>query len=221
MTPHERVRTAITGGTLDRKPIIVWSQSPGHDADCVAVGYESLRHALDTHPNQLVLAQVYSPIGRATRTSVPLLRIFEDNPLEGDKLLSEIALEAGNVIDLALEMGAAGIFYRLDGAYQSLMTPMQYGGHFLEHDRALLERAKGAEFNLLQIEGEEPIYFDAVSDLPAHAVTWNRHLTGLDIETARAAWPKAIALDQIEADMIFVKSYEMARDMLGDESSQK
>lgn len=107
-------------------------------------------------------------------------------PKEAGSLLDAAVDSVRSFMKLALDAGADGIFYRLNGATSRESTPMQYGGHFLEHDRKLLEEVKGAPLNVLYVVGgEEDVYLDFVSDLPARLFAWDSVATGMDSATIR------------------------------------
>lgn len=198
----------LTGQQLEERPSIVWSSSPGHYADVVTTARVELRHALKTHPDQLVLVEVTSPLGLALRRDIDLIGLLSSDPSFGEIKLEELKTEVSWAIVESLEEGAHGIFYRLDGAYPGVCTPMQYGGHFLEVDRELLSMAEGAQFNLVYIEGEGEIYFDFVADLPCNAFSWSSAHNEINIHQARTMTPAKIALDHEEADIFFARSYD-------------
>ncbi|MBS1706994.1 MAG: hypothetical protein JST40_14100 [Armatimonadetes bacterium] len=208
MTSRERIRSAINGESIDRKPAVVWSASPGHRCDVVISALDTLEQAIETHPDQVVIVEIYGPFGRSTRRGVNLTKILSGDPSAGGEALKRVKDEVRGDITEALQRGAHGVFYRLDGAYPSANTPMEYGGHYLEMDRELLEAAADADFNLIYVEGEEDIYLDFVADLPAHAITWSSRHVEIPVRSARAMARGLVALDNPEADIFFARSQD-------------
>jgi hypothetical protein len=89
--------------------------------------------------------------------------------------------EAGaELIDQALADGlteatstpvADGFWYLLSAASPEWASPMEYGGHLLEADRAVLRALADRAPVCLAVVGEDP-YFDALVDLPAAVRVW-------------------------------------------------
>ncbi|MBL8087873.1 MAG: hypothetical protein JNM85_07365 [Chthonomonas sp.] len=212
MTARERVDTVLSGGTVRPHASLVWSASPGHQSDIVTCELREIAHARSTHPDQLLLVEIYNPYGRAIRSGCDINAVLEESPSKGDAVLAQHVAEAEEDIREALANGADGIFYRLDGAYAGACTPMQYGGHFLELDRALLDGVPAGSVRLLHIMGETEIFLDFVADLPAEFVNWDQAHQTVSLATARALCKGKLALDHVDADLFFARSYdEIAR----------
>lgn len=208
MDGRERLVLAARGGPVDRQPVLVWSESPGHEADGIVVSLAGLADALRTHPDQLVLAEVVSPFGLAKRLGVDLNEVLRDDPAKGEAMLTQFAAEVREDMSLALERGADGIYYRLDGAYPDASSPMQYGGHYLEVDRSLLTEIRDARLNILFVEGGEETYYDCLTDLPAHAFAWDLKQSGVSVEAMRTMRPGAVAVPSKEADILLLPSFD-------------
>lgn len=208
MDGQERLVLAARGGPVDRQPVLVWSESPGHEADGIVVSLAGLVDALRTHPDQLVLAEIVSPFGLAKRLGVDLNEVLRDDPAKGEAMLTHYASEVKEDIALALERGADGVFYRLDGAYPDASSPMEYGGHYLEIDRALLSEIGDARLNVLFVEGGEETYYDCLTDLPAHVFAWDMKQSGVSVETMRTMRPGAIAAPSQDADVLLLQSFD-------------
>lgn len=186
---------------------IVWSKSPGHQADVIVCDPGEVALAIETHPGQQVLAEIHSPLTRAIRRDSDLLETLDADPELGAERLEALVAESQSEITAALEAGASGIFYVLEGACPDHTTPMQYGGHFLELDRRLLESAAGADLNVLFCGGQE-VYFDFLADLPTHAISWDNTRNDLPIQSARVMTRAKIALDHLEADLFLARSFD-------------
>lgn len=208
MTCVERVLAAIRGEQVTPRPSIVWSASPGHHADIVLTDFPNLEETLATHPGQVVLCEVMSPMGRAILLDIDLNAQLQQNPAQGGKVLEDLVLATNTEIKNALDEGAHGIFYRLDGAYPAASTPMEYGGHYLEHDREILANAAAPVTNLLFVEGEGEIYLDFVADLPAELIGWNAGRATVNFHSAQPMCRGKIALDHPEADFFLATTYD-------------
>lgn len=179
MTSRERLAIVALGGATDRRPVIALDASPG--ADAVAVPLDRVGAALRESPETAVLAVVLSPLARAIRDNVPLVRALTEQPEHGHRTLDKLANETKTDLKAASESGADGVLYVLDGASPAHTTPMEYGGFFLEIDRSLLTEFSGLRFNVLYVAGLQDPYLDFVSDLPAHALAWE---PGANVELA-------------------------------------
>ncbi len=167
MTGRERIVAAARGGEVDRKPIILWGDWSDLADACV------LPIDQTTNSDSVArLALVNSPLSRAMKNGEDLNASLANNPEVGNARLDALVEETRVEMQSALEAGADGIAYYLDGAYPAATTPMQFGGFYLERDRELLETVQDARFNLIFIEGTEEVYLDSVSDLPADALAW-------------------------------------------------
>ncbi len=118
------------------------------------------------------LALVVSPLGKAMRDGEQLLSLIESDPTAGAKRVSELEAETRKEMSDAIARGAIGIFYFLDGACPDTTTPMQYGGHFLEVDRRLMQEIEST-FNVVYVNGKTEPYIDFVSDLAATGFAWD------------------------------------------------
>ena len=100
----------------------------------------------------------------------------------------------------ALDNGAVGVFYELHGANAGQCTPMEYGGLFLERDRAFLEAVADAPCNFLYVNGKEP-YLDFVSDLPARVFAWDAAASGISVQEVKTMRSGCLMADADAADI--------------------
>ncbi|HRI43137.1 MAG TPA: hypothetical protein PLL78_02865 [Fimbriimonadaceae bacterium] len=210
MDGRERLTVTVRGGTADRKPIVVRSISPGHQADGVIVPALDIVDAIRSYADQAVLAEVKSPFGLALERGLPLNDLLRDQPAEGEAVLRGLDETVRSAIDLALGAGADGVFYVLDGAYPPAASPMQYGGHYLEVDRAILSGIAEARLNILYVPGGPETYFDCLTDLSAHAIAWDLAASGVAVEQMRAMRPGALAAADSAADILLLERFEDA-----------
>ena len=188
MNSRERLLAASRGAVVDRQPQISWlGESSATDArvqsEFVGPRDESC----------VVLAEISNPFGLALKKGINLNKALKDDPTVGGEILDILAEEVRGKIASSLEKGADGIFYRLHGASPRHCSPMQYGGHYLELDRDLLQEASEAQLNVLFVAGDEELYIDFVSDLPANVFAWDSGKTHISAEQVRAARKGAVA----------------------------
>jgi hypothetical protein len=125
-----------------------------------------------------------------------ILTLLESDPEAGAERLSQAVLAIRELIDRA---GSKGIVYLLFGATPDHMSPMMYGGHFLELDRQILSGAKCNR--LVFVVGGPGVYLDFVSDLPAEAFGWDVKASGISVSEMRAMRTGALAAADPDADL--------------------
>ena len=175
---------------MDRKPYLGWLVDPS-TTDVSVVNSSDVRSHLSD--DKVVLAEVANPFGLALGKGIDLNQALKNDPSAGGEVLDGLVEEVRGQIRSGLDAGADGIFYRLHGAHPSHCTPMQYGGHYLERDRELLQEAEGAAMNVLFVAGPEEIYIDFVSDLPAEVFAWDYDLSKLSAKEVRSLRNGAVA----------------------------
>ncbi len=180
MTSRERVLAAARGGEVDRRPVFGYPDPVANGDIVLTVTPEGL--ASQINGEQVVLSVVDSPFRKC---GDDFAKEFQADPTSASEVLDRIVDETRSEMAQALEAGADGIFYRLYGARESRSTPMEYGGLYLERDRELLEGVREANLNVLFLVGNDDLYFDFVSDLPAHVIAWDRDATGIDAAQVR------------------------------------
>lgn len=209
MTGRERLVAAARGGELDRKPVITWGiQSQADGVICTVTDLGS------GSPDALKLVRVNLPLAKAIELGEDLTALFSDSPESGEKRLAELTTQTKSEADKALEAGADGICFILDGACPAVTSPMEYGGHYLENDREIIAGYEEARFNLVYVKSEEEPFLDFVSDLPAHALGWNVQSSGVKPGELRIHRSGAIAGNDPTADIFLVDQYEQAEPWL-------
>lgn len=191
MTSRERLLAAVRGGELDHKPVVCWPIE-GSESDVVLKpGKEDKVYVVD----------IVNPFGLALNKEIDLNALLKSDPKAGNEVLGALCEETQSNIADALGNGADGIVYRIYGARAKHCTPMQYGGFYLEKDRELLEQISDAFFNIVFVVGEEDVYLDFVSDLPAHAFAWDIVASQVPVAEVRAMRSGALACDDPNADI--------------------
>ncbi len=192
MTSRERVLAALRGEGTDRAPILDWREGD------FAIGED----AWNADETRMRLWPVSNPFGLARHEGLDLNARLKASPEAGAADLDRLvdAVRAG--IREGLRRGADGVLYALFGACEADCTPMQYGGHYLERDRELLSDLQDAACNVLFVAGDAGLYLDFVSDLPAHAMVWDRSGAETSLQAVRAMRPGALGTQDPEADFV-------------------
>jgi uroporphyrinogen-III decarboxylase len=165
----------------------------------------------DRADNRALLVEVPNPFGRAWVRNIDLNELLKTNPAEGVRLLIQFVEAAKIAMAKSLEAGADGVLYRLHGANAAHCTPMEYSGHYLEHDRELLKGIGSAKANMIFLVGDTDLYFDLVSDLPAHLFGWDDRTSGISTAHGRAIRQGPVATFSDTADVqIHVNSPSVA-----------
>jgi uroporphyrinogen-III decarboxylase len=212
MTSRERLIAATRGGAADRQPVLALQAPEGVALDAYIV--PDARAADMVGSGEIpVLADVTNPLGRALLQKIPLNDLLRERPAEGEATLHLLVEQTRAEAQQALEAGADGLFYRLEGANPSGSTPMQYGGFYLERDREILDEFREAQINVLYIEGSD-IYMDFVSDLPAHVLAWDTARAGVDLGTVKRMRSGALACAEAGAEILFAPLYEHLEGLL-------
>lgn len=184
MTSRNRLLAAASGADLDRKPVIDWPYW-SEESDLRHFNHETLPDEIEEDTDKLALVEITNPFGIAMQRGIDINQALRDDPKAGNRLLGDLCDTCRRDIETAFEAGADGILYRLYGARARHCTPMQYGGYYLERDRELMELAGGSVFNMIFVVGEEDVYLDFVSDLPAHAFGWDYKTSKIPTESVR------------------------------------
>lgn len=184
MTPRERLLAGSRCSKVDTKPVLDWSDGLTDSDGCVVQSIEGIAQSEKT---PAVLIDVANPFGLALKKGIDINGALKDDPTVGGELLDTLVEEVRRRISKGLEGGADGIFYRLHGACPKHCSPMQYGGHYLERDRELLSSAATAPLTVLFVAGQEELYIDFVSDLPASVFAWDCELSKLSASDIRAS----------------------------------
>lgn len=130
-------------------------------------------------PDLPLLATVFSPLAQAKHLAGDGLELvhLRHYPEELTRGLETITATTERFVEQALAVGADGIFYAVQHAAASMLSPEEYRAVAQPLDLRVLAVAKGALFNLLHLHGQHT-YFDLVADYPVHGLNWHDRETG-------------------------------------------
>jgi hypothetical protein len=203
LTPRERFIASVSGSGTDRKPSIGCKAQP--DADAVVIPIEDLEQV--SGKDQPVLVQVVNAYGRDPE----LKEVLATDPDAGNERLRSLCDEIRAEVEQALEDGADGVVYVVTGAEPDHCTPMEYGGHFLERDRELLQFCRERATTVVFIEGGPETYFDFVSDLPADVFAWDCRKSNVPPERIRSMRNGVLAAEHEDADIHLAVTFMRGR----------
>lgn len=194
MTPVETLNAVQPGKATDRKLTV------GPSGDVVVTS------VVTASADGVSLVRVDGPFARCVQRRIPILEMLSQDPESGNLRLNQLCDEIRSNIFNALEAGADGIAYVVAGANPEHMSPMSYGGHFLERDRQILSAIPTSAYVLVAIVGGAGTYLDFVSDLPGQAFAWDAHATGVTVDEMRSMRPGVLASTVDDADLIVLPS---------------
>lgn len=157
-----------------RRPCLDWAPSSA-DITVVPLGASAVEGS--------ALAFVPGPAARDLDGLPELLRLLRDEPEAGGRALDARAEATRTDLVRAAAGPYDGVVYGVAGACEPWTTPMEYGGHFLELDRALLAGVDA--FTVAYVFGGEGTYLDFVADLPASVLAWDAEATLVPVEMMR------------------------------------
>lgn len=194
MTSKEKLLAAL-GGAADAKPTFAWPES-NQNADVQVCSADEVSQG--PSDESAVLAFVPNLYRRFQLMGKDPVAILKDTTAIG--MVEEAEAKSLRDARGAIEGGAMGVFYEIHGADASQCTPMEYGGLFLEKDRAFLEAIADAPCNVIYINGKQP-YLDFVSDLPAKVFAWDIKGSGIPVSEVRKMRDGLLAADASDADL--------------------
>ncbi len=126
--------------------------------------------------------------------------------LDSDPETATLTLDrAMESIRIQIEAAKPPLLYLLEGPEPTRATPMQYGGFYLERDRALLETALAKGESWLWVRAGEGAYLDFVSDLPANVFAWDARATGFSLEEMRKLRSGRLCTNEVGSDEDFAE----------------
>ena len=124
-----------------------------------------------------ILMTAFSPLTIARKLAGERLR--EDMTSAPDAVraaLEAITETTARHLRAALGAGADGIFFATQAATPAVLTAEEHARWDVPSARRVLDAVPGSAFTMLHVHGTD-VYFDAVADLPGHAINWHDRLT--------------------------------------------
>lgn len=191
MNAKERLDQVLAGEQIEDKLTVSLGEGP---ADIV-VG-----HRIDDQNSCLNLQLIPGALAVTLEKNPEAFRLLEESPEEGESLILSALEDVQSRIEDCFSTGFDGFCYVVKGAYPEVSSPMQYGGHFLEVDRALLTGAEGLGYRMVLVEGDNEPYIDFVSDLPCELFAWDIR-SGIDPSNVREMRVGGLVANHHDSDL--------------------
>lgn len=143
-----------------------------------------IRSELD--PETPLLQTVFSPLAQAknlagNETLIAHLRLYPEAVMKG---LATIAETTRRFVEACLETGIDGVFYAIQHAQASLLTPDEYKTFGLPYDKKVLGPSQELWCNLLHLHGHD-VYFSLLSSFHFSIVNWHDRETFPSLKEAQ------------------------------------
>lgn len=198
MNTREKFLQVVRGGEFEGKLRLSFDE----DSDAILnLSQAELSRAVNGE--KPVLQVIAGPFLRAHKEGQDLNDAYRSNPQIGAEVAEKFVNAAESEIQEALDQGADGIVYLLEGARGAFSTPMEYGGYHLENDRRLLELVTESTLSAVYVIGHEDLYIDFVSDLPAHLFAWDANGSTYSSDYVRTLRTGAQASNDPDSEVFF------------------
>lgn len=154
----------------------------GVDAAPLAEQLGAIRHVRRGLPKDVPLVEtVFSPLAVAAdlaESPRTLLSHLRRDEAAVRPALEAIAATFREFVGAALAAGADGLFFAtVEWGSRDLVSPEEHARFARPFDLAVLEAARGAEFNLLHVCRSNNL-LEPLADYPVHAFSWDAHGPG-------------------------------------------
>ena len=142
-----------------------------------------------------IVVTVFSPLAEALYIAADHERFFahaQEAPTVVHEALSVIAENLRAQIHDAIDSGADGVFFALQGSSTAMMPEAQYREFGRPYDLIALQGAINGWLNILHVHGERDLMFDHVLDYPVQVVSWSDRLAGPSLREARGMTSKCL-----------------------------
>lgn len=155
-------------------------------------------------PDVPVVHTIFNPISQAKKLvgDDQLMFHMREYPTQFHRGLEIITECSKDFVDAVIhETGAAGIFFAVQHAQSSLLTPDEYIEFGRAYDIPLLQAASDGWLNLLHLHGNN-VYFDLLADYPVEVVNWHDLETKPDLTTALEIFPGTVCGGMRQEDTV-------------------
>lgn len=139
------------------------------------------------------LDTVFSPLGVARRTAKDIIfDLLRSHPEQFKQGLEIITESLCNYVKAVIEVGAAGIFFSVNGATSDLFSKEEFQEFVKPYDLQVLNAVKEiGVFNVAHVHGYN-LLFDQVTDYPVHAFSWAHLHSWPSLREAKALTDKCL-----------------------------
>lgn len=164
-------------------------------------------------PDLPVIHTIFNPLSQAKKLvgDDQLIYHLREYPKQIARGLEIITETSKNFVDAVIhETGVDGIFYAVQHAQASMLTPEEYLEYGCSYDLPLLQAAADGWFNMLHLHGEN-IYFDLFVDYPVQAINWHDLETKPDLAGGLKKFPGAVCGGLRQHDTVNLGDAEKVR----------
>jgi len=116
---------------------------------------------------------------------------MRQSPVELKKALEVITETTLEFIRAAKSIGIDGIFFAIQHAQASILSPAEYDEFGIAFDLEILKEVKDLWLNVAHLHGND-VYFGKVSQYPVDVINWHDLETPPDLHTAKLLFPGAV-----------------------------
>lgn len=142
-----------------------------------------------------IVMTVFSPLAEAMYAAADG-ETFQAHLQEAPVVVHEaLATIAGNLrahIRDAIDAGADGAFFSIQGCSAATMPEARYREFGRPYDLMALQGARNGWLNILHHHGERDLYFDLPLDYPVQVLSWSDRLAGPSLREARLLTSKCL-----------------------------
>ena len=142
-----------------------------------------------------VVMTVFSPLAEAmyaARDREQFMAHLQEDPVVIHEALATIADNLAAHMAEAIDAGADGIFFALQGCSRTLMSEQQYREFGRPYDLIALRGASHGWLNILHVHGEKDLMFDLALDYPVQVLSWSDRIAGPSLREARVKTSKCL-----------------------------
>ncbi|MEN8242670.1 MAG: uroporphyrinogen decarboxylase family protein [Chloroflexota bacterium] len=181
----------------------------GHLGEQLA-GVRHLTTALS--PDTPVIFTVFNPLSQAKKLVGDDSALFHlrEYPDEFKRGLETITESSKRFIEALFEAGVDGIFYAVQHAQASMLTPDEYRQYGRPSDLEVLDSAKPGWLNVLHLHGDD-VYFELLADYPVQVINWHDLETAPDLVGGLEKFPGVVCGGMRQEDTVNLGSAESVR----------
>ena len=152
---------------------------------------ELVRDGLDSR--KYFIETVFNPWNVAEKLSSPeeVQQLRKERPQVLLDALDVITQSEINHVKRALAAGAAGILLSVANAKSSVLSPEDYLRFSAPFDKRILQAISNARLNILHLH-VEPSHIDLFRDVPATAINYSVHVSGIPVADVRRRYGNVI-----------------------------
>jgi uroporphyrinogen decarboxylase len=150
------------------------------------VAIRMLREALGAETP--IILTIYNPVAEVRRFAADaetFARHRREHPAAVHRALGVIAENLSRNIAAAIDAGADGVYYALQGITADGLGEAGYREFGRPYDFVALRGAEGGWLNVCHVHGDHDLLMDLALDYPVRVLSWSDRLTGLSLRDVR------------------------------------